>query len=317
MHRYFFTGFVILLLFSCSNMENKKEENEVVIFSAGSLAVPLTKMAKQFEKEHPDIKVKIEFSGSRTAARKISELHKPCDIIASADYSVIENLLMPDYVDWVVPFASNELAIAYRTRSAYANEINANNWYEILQRKDVHFGRSEPDSDPCGYRTVLVLKLAEKYYHKQGIVKPLLQKDKSFIRPKETDLLALLESGSLDYIFIYKSIIKQHHLKALLLPDSINLKNASLASYYQSVSVDVSGKKPGQKIRKKGAPMVYGVAMTKASPHRRTALLFLQFMLGEKGQIIMDVSGQTSLVPSPSAYFDNIPDLLKPFARPL
>ena len=316
MYKYYLFSLLLFVFFSCSDKAEKSGGNEVVIFSAGSLAVPLSKMAKQFEKENPGIKVKIEFSGSRSAARKISELQKTCDIIASADYTVIENLLMPEYVEWIIPFASNEMALAYRLQSAYANEINTDNWLQILQRENVHFGRSEPDSDPCGYRTVLTLKLAEKYYHRKGIAEQLLQKDKAFIRPKETDLLALLESGSIDYIFIYKSIIKQHHLKALYLPDSINLKSTSLASYYRTVSVEVSGKRPGEKIRKTGAPMVYGVAMTKAAPHRKAALLFLQYMLGEKGQIVMDVSGQTSMIPASTVYFEKIPDILKPFARP-
>ena len=50
-----------------------------------------------------------------------------------------------------------------------------------------------------------------------------------FIRPKETDLLALLEAGEIDYLFIYRSVAQQHGLKMILLDDAMNLKAAKLA----------------------------------------------------------------------------------------
>ena len=309
----------ILILWSCGNSTQKEEisENEIIIFSAGSLAIPLKEMAKHYQNSNPEIEIKFEFSGSRTAARKVSDLHKSCDIVASADYAVIDNLLIPEFTDWNIHFASNEMAIAFTPKSKYANAINSDNWYEIMAKEDVHFGRSDPNSDPCGYRTVLTLKLAENFYQKEGLAKSLLAKDNEYIRPKETDLLALLESGTIDYVFIYKSITKQHHLKSIVLPDSISLKLASLKAYYQSVEVSISGKKPGKSIIKKGEPMIYGVTILKNAPHREKALDFLQFMLGEKGRIIIDHNGQTPLIPSSTSTFDKVPDILKPFARPL
>jgi molybdate/tungstate transport system substrate-binding protein len=306
-------------MWSCGDSSEKSgaSENEIIIFSAGSLAIPFKEMAKHYQSSHPETSIKFEFSGSRTAARKVSDLKKKCDIIASADYTVIDELLIPEYAAWNIHFASNEMAIAYTSKSKYADDINTHNWYSILNKKEVHFGRSDPDSDPCGYRTVLSMKLAEKYYQKTGLANELLAKDKEYIRPKETDLLSLLESETIDYVFIYRSIIKQHKLRLLVLPDSINLKLSSLAPYYQTVDISISGKKPGETIIKKGEPMIYGVTMIKDAPHPDKALDFLQFMLGEKGRIIIDHKGQTPLIPSATASFDNVPDILKPFARPL
>ena len=319
MKRYFAVFTIFILLSGCGAPSQKKSstgKDEIIIFAAGSLAVPMQKMEKAFEAAHPDIDVKTEFSGSRTAARKVSELKKECDIVVSSDYTVIDEILIPDHATWNIRFATNELAIGYTAGSRHAGEINRHNWKDLLLKDDVHYGRSDPATDPCGYRTILTLQLAEKYYEQPGLAEKILQKDRKYIRPKETDLLALLETGTLDYIFIYKSVILQHGLKLLSLPDSINLGFPSLKDFYAQATVAIPGKKPGETIIKKGEPIVYGVTMVKNAPHKENAISFLQFMLGEKGRIILDANGQTPAIPSPTPSFDAIPDILKPFARP-
>jgi len=79
--------------------------------------------------------------------------------------------------------------------------------------------------------------------------------------------LALLESNTIDYIFLYRSVAQQHGLKHLILPDSINLKLPELKDYYLTVSTEISGKKPGETIKKTGAPMVYGITIPKNAPN--------------------------------------------------
>ena len=86
--------------------------------------------------------------------------------------------------------------IVYTEKSKYADEINPNNWHEILLKEDVHYGRSNPDADPCGYRAVLVSKLSDTYYNITDFSKNILSKDNKYIRPKETDLGALRETGT-------------------------------------------------------------------------------------------------------------------------
>lgn len=105
-----------------------------------------------------------EVAGSRECARKISELSKPCDVFASADYLVIDNLLIPEYAEWNIHFIANEMAIVYRPESRRAAEITPENWFDILLDPNVAFGRSDPNSDPCGYRAIFTMKLAEQHY---------------------------------------------------------------------------------------------------------------------------------------------------------
>jgi molybdate/tungstate transport system substrate-binding protein len=299
-----------------SQSKQEKISGELIIFHAGSLSVPMKEAAAEFNKIYPDVKILMESAGSVASARKITDLNRQCDIMASADYAVIDNMLIPQFADWNIKFVSNEMAIVYHEKSRYADKINAKNWYDILMKQDVAFGRADPNSDPCGYRAVLTLKLAEKYYRKPGLAKMIMDKDQNYMRPKEVDLLALLESNSIDYIFLYKSVAIQHQLKYVLLPDDINLKNPALAESYGTVSTEINGKEPGKKDVIRGEPMIYGVTMLRNAPNKTAALAFLQFLLtNDKGMKIMEKNGQPSVIPQTTPNHEKVPAVLKPFVK--
>ncbi|MFP4025603.1 MAG: tungstate ABC transporter substrate-binding protein WtpA [Thiohalospira sp.] len=300
-----------LFLLNC-NSDNKT--NELIIFHAGSLSVPFKQMKEKFEKENPGVEIFLESDGSVKCARKITDLNKPCDIMASADYKVIDNMLIPEYTNWNIRFAGNEMAIVYHDKSKYAEEINAQNWHQILMRDDVSFGRSDPHSDPCGYRSILTTQLAENYYNIAGLSEKMLAKDNEYIRPKEVDLLALLESNTIDYIFLYRSVAQQHELKYIILPDSINLKNPDLADYYKNASTEITGKEPGTTITVTGEPMIYGITILNEAPNRDLALKFVEFIFTETGAKIMEQNGQP-LIKTKSDTYENIPETLKEFAK--
>lgn len=289
-------------------------EGDLVIFHAGSLSVPLKEVAAAFNKVHPGVNILMESAGSVASARKITDLGRSCDIMASADYAVIDNMLIPKYADWNIRFVSNELSIVYHEQSRYSKVISNKNWPDILMRSDVAFGRADPNSDPCGYRTVLAIKLAEIYYKNPGLTNRMLAKDLNYMRPKEVDLIALLESGSIDYIFLYRSVAIQHRLNYVILPDEINLKNPAFAKHYASVSTEINGKAPGKKERIPGEPMVYGITILRNAPNKTAAVAFTEFLLShDKGMAIMEENGQPSVIPLPTPNWDKLPPTLKKF----
>jgi molybdate/tungstate transport system substrate-binding protein len=274
-------------------------QGKVIIFHAGSLSIPFKQMAEAFNKQYPNVTVLREAAGSRTCARKITELKQPCDIMASADYEVIDTLLIPKAASWDIHFVTNEMAIMYRPDSRHAKEINGKNWYKILLEKGVQYGHSDPNSDPCGYRSLLTWQLAEKYYHVPDLYKKLVAHCPSQnVRPKETDLIALLEAGQLDYLFIYKSVCEQHQMPFVTLPGQINLGSPAHADFYSQASVKISGKKPGSFIEQKGAPMIYGITIPNNAPNREWAVKFLVFVLGPEGRAIMEKNGQQAIYPA-------------------
>ena len=318
--------YIILVLLALSfavksgayDRQSSEVSGRLIIFHAGSLSVPFRKVCAEFGKRHPGVKIFREAAGSRMCARKISDLHRACDVMASADYTVIDTLLIDEHADWNIKFAGNEMVIAFDKNGRDRGRLNRSNWYEVLVDKGVTFGRSDPNSDPCGYRTVLTMKLAEKYYGKKGLAAKLAAKDRRYMRPKEVDLLALLETGLLDYMFIYRSVAQQHGLGYVTLPDEINLKKMELADAYGSACVRLTGKKPGTFITRKGAPIVYGVTIPKNAPNRKAATAFLEFLLdADTGGAILARNGQTPIVPAPTKTFDKLPAGLKKFALPV
>ena len=168
-------------------------QGKLIIFHAGSLTVPFAKMEKFFEAKYPKLDVLRTPGGSTKIARLISELHKPADIMGSADFKVIDKTLIPEYAEWNVRFATNQLVLCYTDKSRFANEVNADNWYSILGRKGVIWGHSDPSLDPCGYRSLMVLQLAEKHYKAPGLYDQLIaNRPKKNVRPKSVGLVSLL-----------------------------------------------------------------------------------------------------------------------------
>ncbi len=308
---------IALLSFLLCPPGEAQTREQIMVFHAGSLAVPFAEMARAFEAKPPGTEVLREAAGSRTCARKITDLRKPCDVMASADYTVIEELLFPEHARWNLSFATNEMAIMHRPDSRYADEISAENWYEILLREDVEYGHSDPNSDPCGYRSQLVWQLAELYYEKPGLYEDLKAHcPRKNIRPKETDLIAMLEVGQIDYVFIYRSVCRQHGMPYVELPDEVNLGSSRHEAFYRKARIEITGKRPGETISKTGKPMVYGMTIPVGARNPEGAVRFVAFVLGPEGRRIMEKNGQPPIhPPEATGRVDLLPLPLKNLVR--
>jgi len=272
---------------------------QLIIFHAGSLSVPFAKIEKDFEALHPEIDVLREAGGSTKMARMISELGKPADIMGSADFAVIDKSLIPAHASWNIRFATNQLVLCYTTQSRFADEVSADNWYQILQRKDVVWGHSDPNLDPCGYRSLMVLQLAEKYYGLDGLDEAMLaNRPQRNVRPKSVELVSLLKTGHMDYAWEYLSVAVQHGLKFITLPDEINLGNYKHDDFYRQAEVKVTGKKPGTWMTRKGKSCTYGITIIDDAPNPAAAELFMDYLLDpEKGLAVLRKMGQPPFVP--------------------
>jgi molybdate/tungstate transport system substrate-binding protein len=295
-------------------MKRSEINGDVIIFHAGSLSVPFQEIARAFEQENPGVKVLLEAAGSVDCARKITDMHKPCDLMASSDYKIIKKLLIPGFTSWYLPFAGNEMVIAYTEESTLGDKISVQNWPDILMNDKVRYSRADPDADPCGYRSLMVMQLAGQYYGKNDLAEKLAAKDQKYIRPKEVDLLALLELHETDYIFIYRSVAIQHKLKFLELPDEINLKKMELNEHYQQASVKIKGSTPSSTLEVKGDAIVYAITRLEKAPNPAAADAFLNFLLDkDKGMKIMTQTGHISLIPIPQNPDLNLPGYLKKY----
>jgi len=286
---------------------------ELKIFHAGSLTVPFEQISEEFNKIHPEVEILAEAAGSATAIRKVTELKKECGVIASADYALIPELMFQDCADWYIIFATNQMCLTYTDSSQFADEITSDNWYEILQREGVTYGRSDPNQDPCGYRTLMVWQLTEAHYGTSGLYDKLYAAEGDLMRSKSVELIALLESGDLDYAFEYTSVATQHDLKYVKLSSEINLADANFKDFYAQAQVEIAGTEPGAKITAKGAPVVYGITIPKNAPGPELAVAWIDFLLSSDGMTIMEANGQPPVIPAIVNDKSKLPDGLKEY----
>ena len=219
--------------------------------------------------------------------------------MASADYKVIDKLLIPDYAEWNVRFATNQLVLCYTDKSKEAKKVNSENWYDILGQKGIVWGHSAPDLDPCGYRSLMVIQLAEKYYKKPGLYQKLIDnRPIENIRPKSVELISLLQTGHMDYAWEYLSVAVQHNLKYVLLPKEINLGDYRQDDFYNQAVVNVVGKTPGTTMEIRGQSCTYGITLLKDAPNKEAAIAFLQYLFDPQGGLkVLEDMGQPPFVP--------------------
>jgi molybdate/tungstate transport system substrate-binding protein len=276
--------------------------------------MPLMEMEAAFEALYPEYDIRREAAGSRTCARKISDLNRTCDVFLSADVEIIQTMLIPEHASWSLPFATNELCLVYREGHGFSRDQSPVDWMTVLSKNTLEVGRSDPDSDPCGYRTIQVLRLAD-LEGQTAVSQGIIDASEHNVRPKSADLIAMLETGALDVAFMYRSVALQHGLNFIPFPDRINLGNPAMWDNYTKATVDVAGATPDTSIRLTALPIVYGVTIPSATTQGEGAEKFVAFLLSEEGSMILEENHQEVL--KPRWVLDNviIPPLLKPYVQ--
>lgn len=259
----------------------------LVVFNAGSLARPIRAALDTFAVRE-GVRFEQEQAGSLETARKVTELGRVPDVIALADYAIFPQLLVPEHAAWYARFARNRMVLAHTARSRHADAITPSNWWQVLLRPGVETGHSDPDLDPAGYRALLVMQLAERYYRQPGLMARLERAiPPRNVRPKEIDLVALLETGELDYAFEYESVARGASLDFVPLPDSVSLGNMADSAFYATAAVRIVGRQPGDSLTVRGEPIVYALSIPRRAAHPRLAERFLMFMVSEDGRRIL------------------------------
>jgi len=317
------------------------------VFCAGSLTLPLEKVKARFEKDFSSYKppgsltvykveVQLEPAGSVQCIRKITDLGKEADVLAVADFSLIPKMMIPKYADWYLRFAKNRIVLAYTNNSRYADEINSTNWFQILRRPDVRWGFSNPNIDPCGYRSLWVIQLAEFEYEDDCIFEDLVEANSAItmsveanryifrapeelkpnterltIRDKSVELITLLQSGGLDYAFEYLSIAIQHNLRYVELPESIDLSSEKPAyiELYSRMEASLA------KGNLTATPIHYGVTIPKNARHPELAEIFVKYMIDDSGQEIFKQMGQPPITPALASDLNKLPETIRPYCR--
>ena len=330
------------------------EKTPLVVFAAGSLIIPFADLEQAFEAKYPHIDVLAEYHGSIQVMRHVTEIHEEIDVVATADAALIPMLMyastVPEtgepYADWYIKFASNHLTLAYTPESKYADEINAENWPEILARPDVKFGLSDPRFDASGYRTLMAFSLMENALGRYDLFGPVFDGQFSFpvtifrdddlttitvpevletrqdahivMRGGSIMLIALLESGDIDYAFEYESVVRQHKLEMVKLPETVDMSKTEFESAYEAVQVNLDFQRFATiKPQFRGERIGYGITVPVNAPHPDEAALFIAYLLSPEARAIMEADHHPLFDPFPADGYENMPESLQALCVPV
>jgi len=273
---------------------DRQPAGQLTVFNAGSLAAPFRDLLRAFAAEYPAIETRQESAGSLETARKVTELGRIPDVVGVADYTVIPNLLIPQHASWYAGFARNRMVLIHSTRSTGAGEIGPDTWWRVLLRPGVRTGRSDPSLDPNGYRALMVTQLAERHYRQAGLAARLLAAmPPRYLRPKEADLVALVQAGELDYAWSYESMARTVRLPFVRLPPEIDLSDPDRAAWYAQAKVRVPGttRAGADSITIAGEPILYALTIPSRAPNPDAARGFVAFVFSPAGQAILSRHG--------------------------
>lgn len=258
----------------------------MLIYLAASLTKPLQPALDTFAARN-DMLIQRESGASLEHARKLTDLGRVPDVLALADLEVFPQMLMPAHVTWYAEFARNRMIVGYTERSRHATEIDSTSWTRILAERGVEVGRPDPNTAPAGYRTLIMLQLAESYYRSPGLAKRILANaPPKNMRPNAAELATLLQTGEVDYVFDYESVAAAYGFHALHLPAAIDLGDPSRAAEYQRARVRVKATGTDS-VTFVGGPIVYAISVPKAAPHLAAAERLAAFLLSADGRSMM------------------------------
>ncbi len=282
----------------------KSSRKPVTVFAAASLARALSDLEERVEQDHPTLDVLMEISGSQVACRKIAELNRRADVVATADHGVIDDILVPGHAGWSLRFATNAVVLAHMQHSRETEKIAADNWHEVLLGPKVRLGRVDPNLAPIGYRMLHVWQLAERHLGDKApnLARRLEQKcPAEHVVPHEGELLKLLQTRAIDYAFLYRSTAEEHNLKTVELPEAYNLGAADRSQAYARASVRVQ-MRSGQRGRSiTGGAVIYGLTIPKNATNPAGARVLVQALLADQGRRCLARTGFAPLRPPRSA----------------
>jgi len=182
-----------------------------------------------------DARLQAEAHGSAEAARLVASGGKDPDIVTLADVALFDALLS---ADWVAEFATNALVVVYNPETPGGRRlVNGAPWYEVVLEDDTSLGRTDPDMDPLGYRTLFCLELATDYYGTERDLREAVPEPDQ--RYPETQLISQFETGAIDAAVAYRNMAEARGYDYVDLPAEIDLSDPALAERYAVASYEL------------------------------------------------------------------------------
>jgi len=220
-------------LAGCS-MARSESADSVSLLVAGSLS----NAVESGLRDAVDVSLRTEAHGSATVARLVDDGKRDPDIVSVADTSLFDDPLSPS---WYAAFVTNSLVVAYDGDSDGGRavaEAGVDGWYEPILDGEATLGRTDPDLDPLGYRTLFVLELASDHYGVADLRERVPEREQ--VHP-ETQLISQFETGSIDAAVTYRSMAVDRGYDYVDLPAEIDLSDPAYADSYADAAYTLPG----------------------------------------------------------------------------
>jgi molybdate/tungstate transport system substrate-binding protein len=236
----------------------------LIVFTAG-VAMGLVKdTAAHWDATHPDLTVSMKPGGSVDLVRDVAA-GAECDLLISADDSIIKDMLMPAYADSYTIFAGNKMVIA--ATDGYT--ISSDDWKEKLLAEDATFFHFNPYGDPGGYRAVMSILLADKY--EEGLTDKLMNHPGHLGMDPST---GMRNAPPFKYMFGYYSGPASRGMSFAELPAVMDLSDDDLADVYATAKFPVDDDHTVT-----GTPIAHALTIPLASEKKAAAEEFAQMIL--------------------------------------
>jgi ABC-type molybdate transport system substrate-binding protein len=299
---------------------NAQSAGQLTVCHAGSLLAAFVQVEKAFTAQHPDVAVKDVSGGSVSLVRRLATASLPCDVYASADHLDIDQLLKPaKLADYTVVFASGRMVLAYLATDPKAplpvsGDFNppasipevAPNWYQTLLARGVRIGGAHPFLDPGGYRSHLIFELAQTYYKVPDLYNALLEHYTVIPADSTNPASAPALGREFNFQFSYEhgaatTAQSNPSYRYARLPDRIDLSTVRNSSYYAQASLTIPGlglpgPRPSASIP--GSRVAWGLTILKSSPNQKSAVSFVDLLLGPIGTAALNANGPTPISPA-------------------
>jgi molybdate/tungstate transport system substrate-binding protein len=289
----------------------------LISYSADAYSIEATALLNGFSESTGVPVAPVKSGGSFADANQIAA-GAPDDVFISVSLSATGSTYLKNLTsNWAIGFASDQMVLAYSNAtsstssgstiiaegSAAAKSNTTSDWnsfFSSLVSGNVKVGISDPVTDPAGLRGWLVLEAAGFFYdngNEDEYTSNLLQAKANVTGTNAAALVAPLQSGQIQFLFIYKSAANSHGLGYLTLDRHVNLGDPTLGSFYSKFSyTDSAGVTAG-------APIILCITIPLSSVNVAEAMEFVQYVVKNAGTL-----SSYGLQPfSPARLYSNLP----------
>ena len=289
----------------------------ITVFYAASLVNLMTKNINPGFTNIAHYRVNTQAAASGVLAVQLTQgISADVFISASATYDTTLSTTMirsngKTVLSWWATWGSTRLGIGYNIKSPHLSTFQAiaNGslpWYLGLNPSTMKIGRTDPELDPKGARTVIMTKLAKLYYNTPySIETTVLGSDRNPLQIyTEQQLENLLDTGNLDVGFFYEcEQTWKGNVQFISLPTHLDFSNSSLNNYYKQANYTSQGLKTVTK----GSAIIFTISVLNTAIHKDTAVLYVENLLSSKTASFFDQTGLYKVNPVFSGNKSTVP----------